>query len=91
MGFIKGVLCKVDHFIVNVIGRLFIDAVGNTAPYSFRLIAIDEILALLLHHSRLFLTHGAAHKIASAHGIASQIPDNLHDLLLVYNAPIGRA
>ena len=91
MGLIKGILCKVDHFIVNMIGRHFINTVCNTALYSLGFISVNEILTLFFHHSSLFLTHGTAHQVASSHGISGQVADDLHYLLLVYNTPVSRA
>ena len=58
MGFIKCVLCKIDHFVIDLIGRFLIDPVGDTARHIFLRIAIHKILPLFLHHIALFLGHG---------------------------------
>ena len=91
MRLIKCIFCKIDHLIVNMVCRLFINPIGDTALYSLCLISINEVLTLFFHDSRLFLTHCTAHQIASAHGIASQVTDDLHNLLLVNDTAIGRA
>ena len=91
MGFVEGVFREVDHLVVDGVGGLLVDAVGNTALHSLLRIAVDEVLPLLFHHCGLFLGHGAAHQIASAQRVAGQIPHNLHYLLLVDDAAVGGA
>ena len=91
MGFVKSVSCEIDHLIINMICSLLINAILNTALYVFFLIAVHKILAFLLHDRRLLLGHGTAHQIASAHGIARQIANDLHNLFLVDDTAIGRS
>jgi len=90
MGLVEGVLCEVRHVIVNLVCRLLVDPVGDTALYALFLISVNKVLALLRHDRRLFLRHGTAHKVASAEGISGEISDDLHDLLLVDDTAVGR-
>ena len=90
MGFVKSVSCEIDHLIINMICSLLINAILNTSLYVFFLIAVHEILAFLLHDRRLLLGHGTAHQIASAHGIARQIANDLHNLFLVDDTAVRR-
>ena len=90
MGLVKRIFRKIDHFVIDMVGCFLADSIVNTALYPFFLISVDKILTLLFHNSSLFLWHGTAHQIASSHGIACQIPNNLHYLLLIHNTPVGR-
>ena len=90
MGFVEGVLCKIDHFVVNLVGHLLGNASGDTAGHPLLRVAVHEIAALLFHDGRLFLGHGTAHQIASAQRIPGQLLHDLHDLLLVNDTAVGR-
>ena len=90
MGLVEGVFCKIHHVIINTACHLFADSLGNTAGHALFLISIDKVCALLFHNRLLLLTHGTAHKVTSPKGIPAQIPDNLHNLLLIDNTAIGR-
>ena len=90
MGFVEGVLCEIHHCSVYLIRDLLGNAVCNTARHSFFRISMYKVLALLLHHISLFLTHGAAHKVASSHRITAKLAHNLHNLLLIHDTAIGR-
>ena len=50
MGFVKGVFCKINHFIVNFAGDLFINAVVDTARHIFIRIAVNKIFPLFFHN-----------------------------------------
>ena len=90
MRLVKCIFCKINHLIINLIGNLFTDSVCNTSRNPFRLISIYKVLALFLHHIALFLGHRTAHQVASSKCIPSQIPHNLHNLLLIHNTSIRR-
>ena len=90
MGLIERIFRKVHHFIINLRGDIFRDAVRHTSGYALLRISIDEIRPLLFHHGLLFLTHGTTHEIASPKGIATQITYDLHYLLLINNTAVGR-
>ena len=90
MGFIKSIFGEINHLIIDLIGSLFINSIGDAAGNPFGLIAVHETLALLLHDIALFLGHGAPQQVASSQRVSCQIPHNLHDLLLVDDAAIGR-
>jgi len=87
---VEGVFRKIDHLIVNMVRRLLVDPIRNTALYALLCIAVDEILAFFLHDCRFFLCHRTAHQVASSPGIASQIAHDLHNLLLIDDTAIGR-
>ena len=91
MGLVESVFCKVNHLVVDVVCRLLVNAVVHTALNPFRLVAVDKVLAFLLHDRRFLLAHGTAHQVASSHSISGQITHNLHHLLLVHDTAIGRA
>ena len=55
MGFIEGIFGEINHIVVNLVGRLFVDAVGDTAGYAFFPVSVNEILALFLHDGRFLL------------------------------------
>ena len=72
-----------------MVRHLRVYAVRHTAGHTLFGIPVSKVFPLLLHHILLFLAHGAAHKVASAHGIAAQLPHNLHHLLLIHDAAVG--
>ena len=88
VGLIKSIFCKIDHLVVDLVGRLFVYAVVHAARHALLRVAVDKILPLPLHHIALFLGHGAAQKVAAPQRVAGQVPDDLHDLLLVDDAPV---
>ena len=90
MRFIKGILGKINHFIINFICYLLGNPTFYTSRNTFFFISVDKILALLFHYRCLFLTHGAAEQITSSKGITPQGTYNLHNLLLVHNTPVSR-
>ena len=90
MGFIKSIFGEINHLIIDLIGRLFINSIGDAAGNPLGLIAVHEALALLLHDIAFFLGHGTPQQVASSQRVSCQIPYNLHDLLLVDDAAIGR-
>ena len=89
MGLVEGVFGKIHHIVVNPGSNLFGNAVCHTPRHALRFISVNEVSPLLFHHGLLFLAHGAAHQIAPPKGIAPQIPDNLHYLLLINDTAVG--
>ena len=55
MGLIKGVFGKIDHLVIDGIGCLFINAVGNAAGHTFFRVSVDEVLPLFFHDGSFFL------------------------------------
>ncbi len=93
MGFIECVLCEADHLIVYLIGRSFRYTVPDAA-FDFDIarlviLSVDKVFLFLEHDVHLLLAHGSPDQIASAVGVSGQIPDDLHDLLLVDQAAVG--
>ena len=89
MGFVKRILGKICHFIINLIGSLLVNTICNTAWYTFLRISVHKILAFLCHDIGFLLGHGAAHKVASSKGISCQITHDLHNLLLIDDTAIS--
>ncbi len=90
MRLVEGIFGKIHHVFIDLSRRFLIDAPGDTAGYPFLLVSVYKIGPLLLHHRLLFLAHGTADKIASSHGIASQVSHDLHHLLLIHDTAVGR-
>ena len=90
MALIERIVRKIHHLVEEVICDILADAVVHTAAYALGLVAVDKVLPLLLHDRLFFLTHGAAHQVRAPPGIARQVSHNLHDLLLIDHAAVGR-
>ena len=90
VGLVEGVFGKVHHSVVDAGGNLFIDPAGRAAGNVLLGVAVDEVPALLFHDGLFLFTHGPADQVAPAQGVAAQVPDDLHDLLLVHDAAVGR-
>ena len=90
VGFVKCILRKIYHLIVDLIGNRFQYPVGDTARNSFGGIPVHEALPLPAHDFALLLGHSAAQKIASSKGISCQIAHDLHDLLLIDDTTVSR-
>ena len=88
MAFIKGIFCKVRHFIKNLFCRFYGNPVFHTAGHLVP-IPIDKFFPFLCHHGCLFLAHRTAHQVTSAQTVACQIPHNLHYLLLIHDTAVG--
>ena len=89
MGFVKRILCKIHHGIVNTVCRFLINAVCHAAPDAARLISVDETLPLRVNDILLFFTHGAADVVRLSHRITRKLLYNLHHLLLIDDTSIG--
>ena len=89
MGFIKGIGGEADHLIIDLIGNLLGDTIGNAALYPLFLVSIDKVLPLRLHHLCLLFGHGTAHQITSSVTVARQAPHDLHHLLLIDDAAVS--
>ena len=70
---------------------LFIDPVALAAGDTVFRIAVDEVPAFLLHHIALLLAHRTSEQIRPAQCVSCQTLHDLHDLLLIDDAPVGRA
>ena len=90
---VEGVAREGRHLVEQPGGDVLGDAVAHAAGHHhvavFIHLAVDKDLFLMGHHIVLLLGHGTAHQITAAHGIARQVPHNLHDLLLVNHAAVG--
>ena len=93
MRFIEGVRCKGGHLIKELVGNFFIHAPLDCSLTLHRAILMDqsiyEIFALLLHDLMLLFGHGAAHNIRAAIGVARQLAEDLHHLLLIDHTAVG--
>ena len=90
MGLVEGIFGEIHHFPVNLQSHLFRNPPADAARHPFFRISVDEVVPFFFHHSLLLFAHGPAYQVAAAHGVAAQIPDDLHDLLLVDDAAVSR-
>ena len=90
MGLIEGILCKVNHRVIDMIGLVLRNAILNTAGNILILVAVDEVLTFLLHDLGFLLAHGTADEVGTAKRIAAEIAHDTHDLLLIHDTAIGR-
>ena len=89
MGFVEGVVGKVENLVVDGLGGLLGHAVGDGAGDVSALIAVDERLALGDDDLLLLLGDGAAHVVRLPQAEAAQAAEDLDDLLLVDDAAVG--
>ena len=90
MGLVERIFGKIGHIVVDFIGNLLGNTIADTSGNALFFITINKVLALLGHNGGLFLGHCTAYQIASTQRIAAQIPDDLHNLLLIYDTAVGR-
>ena len=60
MGLVKSILGKVNHLVINPIGHLFGNSLGNATCNAFFFIAVDKALPCLLHDRGFLLGHGSS-------------------------------
>ena len=61
MGFIKCILCKIDHIIIYLVCRLLGNPVCNTSRNPLFFITINKVLTFPRHDISLFLGHRTTH------------------------------
>ena len=89
MRLVKGIVCKVNHLIVDAIRHFLGNPLRETTVYSLFFISVNKTLSCLFHFLQLLLTHGTAKQVGISHGKAGKVSHNLHNLLLVDNNAIG--
>ena len=91
MALVEGVGRKAGHFIVDLVCHLLRDAVGNAARAFVAGLgaAVHKMFPLGFHDGVLLFAHGAADVICLPEGEACQLPEDLHDLLLIDDAAVG--
>ena len=91
MALVEGVGRKAGHFVVDLVCYLLRDAVGNTARALVAGLgaAVHKMFPLGFHDGVLLFAHGAADVICLSEGEARQLPEDLHDLLLIDDAAVG--
>ena len=89
MGLVKGILGKIHHIVIDLGSHLLRNPLRHTARDALFRVSVDEVCPLFFHHRLLLFAHGPAHQIAASQGISSQIPDNLHHLLLIHDTAVG--
>ena len=77
------------NFLVNFLRGLLVDAVCHAAGDIARGIAVQKRLALALDVLDLLLAHRAAQHVCLAERVASELLEDLDDLLLIHDAAIG--
>ena len=90
MRFVKRILGEVDHGVVDTVGSLLADAVGNTALDAALGISVYEALALRVDDVLFFLAHRTADVVRLPHRISRKLLHDLHNLLLIHDTAIGR-
>ncbi len=90
MGPVKCILCKIHHLIKDMVCNLFRNSILNTARNVFFFIAIDKALPFLNHNRCLFLRHSSANQVTPPIAVARKVPNDLHNLFLVYDTAISR-
>ena len=88
---VEGVGRKAGHLVVDLVCHLLRDAVGNAARAFVTGLraAVHKVLPLCFHDGVLLFAHGAADVICLPEGEACQLPEDLHDLLLIDDAAVG--
>ena len=89
MGLVKGVVGKVYYQVINFVGRLFVNPIGNGTANSLFLVAVDEVLPLFFHYLHLFLGNSTPNNVGPAKRVATNLLNNLHYLFLVNYTAIG--
>ena len=93
VGLVKGIAGKAFNLLEQRLGGGLVHAAAQAAVYlhlaALPHLAVEEHLPLPLQHVVLFLGHGPADNVGPAQGVARQIPENLHHLLLVDDAAAG--
>ena len=80
------------RFIKTIAGELFHEienCTGQILVYLPRDCTLHKQIALLRHHSRVFLTHGLTQNIGPTQGVVCEHLRNLHHLLLIENNAVG--
>ena len=90
MTLIERIVREIHQLVEEVICDFLADAVVHTAAYALGLVAVDKVFPLLAHHGLFLFAHRAAHQIRAPPGVAREVSHNLHDLLLVDHATVGR-
>ena len=90
MGLIEGIFREICHLIIDFVRSLLVDPVGDAAGNAFVLIAVYKVFPLLSHDRGFFLGHGAPDIVALSQIEAPERLHDLHDLLLIDNAAVGR-
>ena len=92
MGLIKGIGGKCGHFIKELIGNRFGNAVADTSgneDLSIFLKPVNEDFTFLGHDIVFFLGHGTPNQVTAAIGISGKVTDDLHDLFLIDDTAVS--
>ena len=89
MSLIESIVGKGHDFIVQRLRNSLADAVGDTACNILFPIAVNKDLTLLLDDLHLLFGDSAADIVRLAHGITTQLTEDLNDPLLIDNATIS--
>ena len=89
VGLVEGVVGKGVNFIIDGLGILRRNTPSHTTFNVALGVAVDKGLPLPLNVLDLLLTHGPAHHVCLAQRVSRQAAENLNDLLLVDDTPIG--
>ena len=95
MGLVEGIAGEVRHLIKEAVCHLLGNAICHTTWHHHRILlrgglSMDKILPLLCHDRGLLFGHGTAYQIRPSHRIPGQAHNDLHNLLLIDDASVGR-
>ena len=89
MRLVKGIFCKINHLIIDAIRHSLGDSLGKTSENTLLRISVNKVFSFFFHNGKLLLTHGTSKQIRSTHAEAGEVPNNLHNLLLIHDNTIG--
>ncbi len=89
MGFIESIFGEINHLVIDGIGRLFINSVGDAARNALASLPYTKFWRSFSMTAPFSWTwHGAPGRFVP--GVSGQITHDLHNLLLVDDTAIGR-
>jgi len=86
---VKGVVGKVYNQVINFVGSLFVNSIGNGTANSFGWIAVDKVLSFLFHDLHLFLGNSTPYYVCPAKRVATNLLNDLHYLFLIDNTAVS--
>ena len=89
MSLIKGIIGKVDDFIINGLCRCFRNTLCHRTGNALRRIAVNEHLSLFFDDFHLLFGNRTTDIICLAHGIAAQGLEDGDNLLLIDDTAVG--
>ena len=89
VGFVEGVVGEIGDLVINALGHIGRNPVGHAAGDVAVGVPVEEGRPLPLDVLELLLGHGPADHVCLTQGVPGQTAEDLNDLLLVDDAPVG--